>query len=80
MEGGKIGIYGSTGKSGDEAGWKRAEENLKNEIPYPVEPSKNRTEHIDASQYLLSDKEFVEKTERYNAEVKQKLEEQQKNH
>ena len=27
-----------------------------------------------------SRKEFVEKTERYNAEVKQKLEEQQKNH
>lgn len=34
--------------------------------------------HPAAGQRLR--KEFVEKTERYNAEVKQKLEEQQKNH
>ena len=72
MEDGKIGIYGSTGKSDDEAGWKRAEENLKNEIPYPVEPSKNRTEHIDASHSLLSDKEFVEKTKELLAKLKEK--------
>lgn len=51
---------------------KKAEENLKNQIPYAVEFSENRKESVDASKKLLSDKEFVERVKLLLQSLKEK--------
>ena len=72
IEGGKIGIYGTAGEYDEEKAWKKAEENLKNQIPYAAEFSENRKESVDASKKLLSDKEFVERVKQLLQSLKEK--------
>ncbi|MFQ7079049.1 MAG: metallopeptidase TldD-related protein, partial [Christensenellaceae bacterium] len=56
----------------DEAkAWKKAEENLKNEIPYSAAASRGKEEHIDVSDGLLGDKAFVDKAKELLARLKE---------
>lgn len=70
-ENGRIGIFGTTGAYDEAAAWKKAEENLKNEIPYPAAASRDKEEHIDVSPDLLGDKAFVDKVKELLARLRE---------
>ena len=70
-ESGRIGIFGTTGAYDEAKAWKKAEENLKNEIPYPAAASRGKAEHIDVSDGLLGDKAFVDKAKELLARLKE---------
>ena len=70
-ENGRIGIFGTTGAYDEAAAWKKAEENLKNESPYPAAASRDKEEHIDVSPDLLGDKAFVDKVKELLARLRE---------
>ena len=70
-ESGRIGIFGTTGAYDEAKAWKKAEENLKNEIPYSAAASRGKEEHIDVSDGLLGDKAFVDKAKELLARLKE---------
>ena len=67
IDGGKIGIFGATGTVDECDAWKRAEQNLANDIPYPVQPESNVVKSVDNTPALLGDKQFVDEVERFLA-------------
>lgn len=68
---GKIGVFGMTGKGNEAEAWAKAEQNLENQIPYPVEAESGKKESADNTPALLGDKRFVDETERFLAMIKQ---------
>lgn len=70
-DGRHIGIFGVAGNAtSEQEAWKRAEENLANRIPYSAQPAANRSEHVDVSGGVLSEKEFKEAAEAFAETLK----------
>lgn len=73
-DGRHIGIFGVAGNATPEQeAWKRAEENLANRIPYSAQPAANRSEHVDVSGGVLSEKEFKEAAESFAETLKKRF-------
>ena len=73
-DGRHIGIFGVAGNAtSEQEAWKRAEENLANRIPYSAQPAANRSEHVDVSGGVLSEKEFKEAAEAFAETLKKRF-------
>ncbi|HEY8421443.1 MAG TPA: metallopeptidase TldD-related protein [Thermoclostridium sp.] len=59
---GFIGVAGTFGEPTEKT-WAEAEERLKDQIPYPFEPEKNRKRVRDLRQLNISDEEFIKEME-----------------
>ena len=65
-----LGVSGLLGEENDEEGYKQARENLKLEIPYPYEPTKNIKRVRDLTQGTMSPKQMSEDLELYLEECR----------